>query len=715
MRKKIAFIVSDLDAGGAQKVFLRIANELSNNKRLDITLISLTNNNPFKNELNEHINFKFFKSKRIRDSFFPLVNFLRKEDYHTVFSTLAHVNFLVAFASCFISGTTFIAREGNILSIKLKEIKRPWLTLLLYRLCYPRFRKIILQSKDMEEDFRSHLPKLAKRFVRVSNPAPKTDGVNECNQEKLNLIFAGKLEKQKGLDQLLTHLDKVKRDFTLNIFGKGSQLESLKKFESGKVIFHGVTKDISSELKKAHALVLPSLYEGFPNIVLEAMSVGTPVISFDCLGGLNEIIKPGFNGELIRPGDYKGFVEAIDNFKASYDAQKIQQDIDSRYSIKAIAKEYLELAENKTIVFVSNTSFNLYNFRENFILDLKEKGFKTIALIPEGEDNSKLKGLLDEVYIYPLSRKGTSLFQDIKTCFSLYKTFLEISPGYTMNYTIKPAIYGSLAAGFAGVQNIFSNITGLGYVFTGETLKIRTLRLIVRLQYMVALRFNKKVYFQNNDDYELFRDLGLVKPSHVIIINGSGVDIEKFKKDDDIKKIPNSFLMISRVLKDKGVQEYVDACKKLKKKYPDANCLLLGPIDENPASFNKNDIQDWVESGAIQWHDKVDDVRDFLNKYETFVLPSYREGTPRSVLEAMSMKMPIITTDAPGCRETVINEVNGFLVPLKSSEAIFRSMVKLIESPRLKEKMAEESYKICLEKFEVKKVNYSILQGMEIL
>lgn len=237
---------------------------------------------------------------------------------------------------------------------------------------------------------------------------------------------------------------------------------------------------------------------------------------------------------------------------------------------------------------------------------------------------------------------------------------------------------------------------------------------LVRILYRFALTKAHKVFFQNPDDERLFRELGLM-PAAVpsIVVNGSGVDLASFAMSPILKRMP-VFLMIGRLIGDKGLREYAEAAKRVKGIHPEARFQLIGWLDTNPDAIAQSELDWWIADGTLEFLGKLDDVRPAIADSTVYVLPSYREGTPRTVLEAMSMGRPIITTDAPGCRETVIDGENGFLVPVKSVDALVEAMLKFIEDPTLAPRMGRRSREIAEEKYDVHKVNAVMLHEMGI-
>lgn len=370
----------------------------------------------------------------------------------------------------------------------------------------------------------------------------------------------------------------------------------------------------------------------------------------------------------------------------------------------------------KKAMFVANVGFTLTNFRSELMQKFRDNGYVVKIVCPtESDFNSNLLKYEKDVIPIFLSRRGLSPLKDLKTFFQLIKIYREEKPDVILNYTIKPTIYSSIAAHICGVKQIFSTITGLGYIFTGDSLKKKLIRLIVCSQYRLALRYNKKVFFQNPDDLELYTKLGLVEKTKAKIINGSGVNLNVFQPDPNVIKIPKSFLFIGRILKDKGIGELIEAAKVVKNTYPDTKICLLGNLDENPASYKLKDIEKWKSEGLVDYLPPIEDVRSILKSYQVFVLPSYREGTPRSILEALAMGMPVITTDVPGCRETVQNGENGFLVPVKNSYELAQKMIYFIENPEVIEVMGAKGLQIAYLKYDVHSVNKSIYSEVDTI
>lgn len=281
-----------------------------------------------------------------------------------------------------------------------------------------------------------------------------------------------------------------------------------------------------------------------------------------------------------------------------------------------------------------------------------------------------------------------------------------------LGYTIKPVIYGTLAGWLARVPRRYALVTGLGYAFTGSRKGMLT-GFIQRL-YCLALARAHKVFFQNPDDQALFRDAGILpagKPT--VVVNGSGVDVAAFE-EQALPEGPPTFLMIGRLLGDKGVREYAEAAERVRSLHPEARFGLVGWIDENPDAIAQDELDAWIANGTVEFYGRLADVRPPIAACTVYVLPSYREGTPRTVLEAMAMGRPIITTDAPGCRETVVDGDNGFLVPVQSVDALVDAMLKFIEEPSLAQRMGRRSREVAEDNYDVHKVNTVMLREMGI-
>lgn len=330
--------------------------------------------------------------------------------------------------------------------------------------------------------------------------------------------------------------------------------------------------------------------------------------------------------------------------------------------------------KSKSIAIVLNTSWNIYNFRLNLLKSLQNEGWRIIAIAPRDSYSQKIIELGIEFYDIKMNNKGTNPIEDSKLFFALLNLYQRLHPTIILHYTIKPNVYGSIAAGILRIPSI-SNISGLGSVFLNKNLSSK----IAKILYKMAMFFPQKVFFQNKDDLQLFLSLQLITKSQTELLPGSGVDTLKFIPIT----VPNSdsftFLFIGRLLKDKGLIEYIEACRLIKLKYPKVICQILGALyDGNPTAIHSDQLQQWQQENLIEYLGAIDDVRHTIAQSDCVVLPSYREGLSRVLLEAASMAKPIVTTDVPGCRDVVECGVNGFLCYAKDSASLFQAMEKMV-------------------------------------
>ena len=271
-----------------------------------------------------------------------------------------------------------------------------------------------------------------------------------------------------------------------------------------------------------------------------------------------------------------------------------------------------------------------------------------------------------------------------------------------------------MAAKDMGITEFYPMVAGLGSIFRGTGLKNKLVRTVMSVLYKQAFKKSKKVFFQNNDDKKVLVDAGLLPESQIVVIHGSGVNLEKFVPTE-MPEIP-TFLYIGRLIKDKGVGEYLEACQKIKRLYgKKVRCLLVGPFDSNPSALKPEELQPLINSGVLEYFGEQSDVRPYISQCSIYVLPSYHEGTPKTVLENMAMGRAIITTDAPGCRETVVNGENGYLVEVKNADAVVAEMQYLMEHPETVVKMGKKSREMAENIFDVNKVNHAILSTMGMI
>lgn len=371
------------------------------------------------------------------------------------------------------------------------------------------------------------------------------------------------------------------------------------------------------------------------------------------------------------------------------------------------------------IAIITTQAFSLVNFRGPLIRALSEQGIKVYALASDFSEllRSQVLELGAEPVDYDLTRVSMNPLLDALAVFRLSLLLNRLSPDITLAYLIKPVIYGSVAAWLARVPKRFSMIEGLGYVFMDDT-RSRTwqrclLRWAVSCLYKFALRLNQKVFFLNKDDIFQFTNEGIVASNKVVWIDGIGLNLDYFSPAPLVVD-PVTFILVARMLREKGVYDFVDAARKVRKRYPTVRFLLLGGGDKNPGSIPETELRAWVEEGLVEWLGHVKDVRPWLVKSSVFVLPSYREGLPRSTQEAMAMGLPVITTDSVGCRDTVKDGINGFLVPVRDLEALAKAMMRFIENTDLIETMGQAGRRMAVDRFDVHSINRQIIETLKI-
>ncbi|MFZ5806384.1 MAG: glycosyltransferase family 4 protein [Verrucomicrobiota bacterium] len=368
------------------------------------------------------------------------------------------------------------------------------------------------------------------------------------------------------------------------------------------------------------------------------------------------------------------------------------------------------------ILILSNDAFTLCRFRGHLVREMVSKNHRVLACCPPVDKKmiENVRQLGAEYVPMPMNRTGLNPFQDIIYFFRLIHFFYSQKPDILLSYTIKPVIYGSLAAWMTGIQKVFSLIPGLGYAFVGGTMRQKMLAGMVERLYRKALKNNQAVFFQNPDDQNIFIQKKLISSRQAVLLCGSGIPLEEFAFVRPYCT-PCSFFLMGRMLADKGFREFIEAARRIKRAHPEIVFKLAGATDENPSSISLAEIQGWVKEGVVEYTGFVEDVRPLLQKTSVFVLPSYyREGVPRSILEALAMGRPIITTDMPGCRETVIHGDNGFLIPPKNIPALQHAMEQFITNPSLIESMGLKSRQLAEQKFNIHYINQSILQTMEL-
>ncbi len=363
------------------------------------------------------------------------------------------------------------------------------------------------------------------------------------------------------------------------------------------------------------------------------------------------------------------------------------------------------------IIILGTTASSITGFRSDLIISLVKQGHIVNALATDYSEKQRaaVRAMGAEPVDYVFNRTGLNPFRDIKDTFALAKKIKAIKPDLVFSYFAKPVIFGTLAAKLAGVPRRIAMLEGLGFTFTeqpnGLLFKTKIIRAVQVLLYRLAFPFLDRIIFLNPDDPVDLVEKYKLKVKQVSVLGGIGLNLADYPYSAPQSQ-PVRFIFIGRLLAEKGINEYIAAARLVKQQYPKAEFVVLGGLDEgNPGGLSQQKLDSLIEQDLVIYPGHVDNVQEWLAGSSVFVLPSYREGVPRSTQEAMAIGRPIITTDVPGCRETVVDGVNGFFVPPWSSEQLAGKMIRFIEQPELIEQMGKESYRIAQEKFDAQEVN----------
>ncbi len=325
------------------------------------------------------------------------------------------------------------------------------------------------------------------------------------------------------------------------------------------------------------------------------------------------------------------------------------------------------------IAIVINTAWNIYNFRMGLIRSFLAKNYEIHTIAPADGYEGYLTEAGCQHHSVVLDNKGSNPKNDIHYIYQLYKVYRKVKPDVILHFTIKPNLYGTLAAKLLGIP-VINNVSGLGTVFLREN---RTSK-IARTMYRYLFQFPEKVFFQNKDDLQYFIRQGLVKEEITALLPGSGVNINYFYPAPFARNRTFVFLLAARLIQDKGIREYAEAARILKKQHLNAQFWLVGFKDDSPFGIDESTLQRWKEEGLVDYKGSTDTIRDVIRLADCVVLPSYREGTPRSLLEAASMGKPLVATNVPGCIEVVENGVNGFLCESHNAEDLASQMAQMM-------------------------------------
>lgn len=329
----------------------------------------------------------------------------------------------------------------------------------------------------------------------------------------------------------------------------------------------------------------------------------------------------------------------------------------------------------KAVFLTSNTSWYLYNFRKTTIRAIHAQGYSVVCLSPQDDFSARLEAELGVKHIaLPMVGKSTGVVQELKSLLFIWRTFRRYRPMFVFNFTIKLNLYGGLACILLRLP-FANNISGLGTAFIHDSWLFRRVRQV----YGWMNRRARHLFFQNEEDLAVFRDAGLLGDTPMTLLPGSGVDLDHFAFQPLSEGEPITFVMIARLLGDKGVREYAGACRMLKEQGVASRCLLVGPLGvSNHSAVSEAEVACWQEEGIVEYLGAADDVRPMIAQSHVLVLPSYREGMPRTVLEAAAMGRPAIVTDVPGCRQAIEAGKTGWLCEARSDTSLAEQMLNVI-------------------------------------
>lgn len=373
-----------------------------------------------------------------------------------------------------------------------------------------------------------------------------------------------------------------------------------------------------------------------------------------------------------------------------------------------------ENLNKKKFCMIATNGVSLINFRGKLIEELVQRGYEVVCV--SIEDDSEIGEAIRNLGARYVQVSGDRTGVGLLSGFSMIKRYMNFfkneKPDISFMYMSKPIAFGSLAARLTKTKHYNILVNGLENAYYRTGIKDFIVRCVMSFLYKNASKKADNIFFQNHDDMNYFSEHKLLKKdSNAYVVNGSGVDMTHFTREE----LPDEpvILMVARLLWSKGIREFLSAITTVKQKNPQTKVLLVGGLDNNDEALTKDELDDFITKADIEYCGFASDVRPFLKRCSIFVLPSYHEGCPRCVLEAMATARPIVTTDVPGCKETVVDGVNGFIVPCRNSEALAEKINELVENAELRKAMAQKSFEMCEEKFEVGKVNDFIIERIE--
>jgi glycosyltransferase involved in cell wall biosynthesis len=617
--------------------------------------------------------------------------------------------------------------------------------------------RIMLRSKNIIGIFQNRydirefnnlniLPKSKCYLIKGSGVDSEKFIPNTINRKEVIVLLASRMIFAKGVIEYITAANNIIKNHANVKFWIAGPLETtnpdsipaeiLKNLDSqGRIKWLGNIKEMSELLAEIDIACLPTYYgEGVPKFLIEAAFSGKPIVTTRS-PGCDSIVRNNINGFLVKKHDITDLeihlLKLIKNKQLRKKMGANSRKLASiQFSLTSVIKQTTNLYEKfapyknvtpNSIAILSNQAYSLLNFRGTLIRSLLKDGLEVYLLAPDftNDERRYFKKIGAIVISCKIKRVGFNPLIDLVNLLSIYTILKKINPDIFLAYFIKPVIYGSIAAKMANIKRIISLIEGLGYVFTEDKMSLgikrKVLKFFTRKIFSFSLKFNHSLIFLNSDDVEYMKNNKILNANfnNYYKILGIGVNLKQFKP---VKRNFNdiTFILVARMIEQKGILDFVQAARIIKLQYPYVKFKLYGGLDLNPTAIKEEIIHKWLNEGLLTWEGHVSNINKALCKASVFVLPSYREGLSKSVQEAMAAGLPIITTNAPGCRESIVDGINGILVDINSPYELSTAMRFFIENPSQIKKMGEASRNLAIERYDekiqtdqIKKVIYS--------
>lgn len=740
---KLLHIINSLSVGGAERLLSQLLPLLNAKLECSVEVLVLRDvESDFTVRLAKHgivVHSLSLKSVRNPLAIFRLYKFIASYD-------IVHVHlfpslYWVALASLLpkSSGPILVATEHNTHNRRRRLKLFRWIEKKIYGL----YDAIVSISQQTDINLRTWLEiqEDDSKFSVIENGIPVSDFATAIPYQKSELCrdassktpivcMVARFSEQKDQATLIHSISGLSKDVRLLLVGEGDCEEERRLVEqlglAEQVSFLGNRDDVPRILKTCDIVVLSSHWEGFGLSAVEGMAAGKPTVVSN-VEGVGDIVAGV--GVVFSRGDSRQLqvqLEKIFSDSLYYKALSRRcQRAAKKYDIKLMSSRYLDLyltlmnqkkSKVKKVTIVGSKLRDCLNFRLPLMLEFVQAGYKVYAVTPDGSESDKAILKKHDISFIPveMKRAGVNPFADILLLLRFFKVYWKIRPTITLGYTIKPVVYSTIAAWVVKVPVKAGIIAGAGYAYLeNNSRKQQVISFIVSALYWLSFRTMDLVFFQNKDDQEEFGKLFSISDHKSFVTNGTGVDVGHYSYSpvsSDGKEVV--FLLIARLIREKGIEEYISAARQIKKQSRNTHVRfqLLGAVDDNPTSYASNEVSAWVKEGTIEYLGTTTDVRPFLKNCSAFVLPSfYREGVPRSILEALSTGRAVITTDNVGCRETVTPGKNGYLVPVRDVSAIVDAMQSLIDRPQELVSMGKAGRKIAEEKFDIKLINSVII------